>query len=130
MAAASVLAPHTPIPFALAALAYNFLQGINYTAYSALCFQLVGSSNPLASTQFTVLFCAINLPISYMTWVDGRGYALFGLRGLFATDALFSIVAGVALLFLLSRSRRYTEPSDLSAAQPSVFPSASEQETQ
>ena len=104
VAAATIAAPRSIFAFASATLAYNFLQGINYTAYAALCFQLVGSDNPLAATQFSVLFCAINLPISYMTWIDGRGYAAFGLHGLFATDAFFSGIAGLLLLAFVSHT--------------------------
>ncbi len=110
VAGATILAPRSALIFAAATLAYNFLQGINYTAYTALCFELVGSNNRVAATQFSVLFCAINLPISYMTWVDGRGYAAFGLHGMLGTDALFSLLAGTALLgFMIytSRSRRH-----------------------
>ncbi len=106
VASATILAPRSTMTFAAATLAYNFLQGINYTAYSALCFQLVGSNNPLAATQFSVLFCAINLPISYMTWVDGRGYASFGLHGLFGVDALFSMLAGLTLLAFVTHNLR------------------------
>ena len=106
VAGASILAPHTVVTFAAATLAYNFLQGVNYTAYAALCFQLIGTGNPLAATQFSLLFCATCLPISYMTWVDGRGYASFGLRGLLATDAACSVVAGLSLLAFITWKRR------------------------
>ncbi len=120
VAGASIVSPRSTMTFAAATLAYNFLQGINYTAYSALCFQLVGTDNPLAATQFSVLFCAINLPISYMTWIDGRGYAAFGIRGLFGSDALFSVLAGVILLACVShtiyRSRGRTAQSASSSA--------------
>ena len=98
VAAATLLAPRSPLTFAAATLAYNFLQGINYTAYAALCFRLVGRDNPLAGTQFSLLFCATCLPISYMTWIDGRGYAAHGPGGLFATDAGASLLFGSALL--------------------------------
>ena len=102
VAGATLLAPRSAVTFAAATLAYNFLQGINYTAYAALCFRLVGRGNPLAATQFSVLFCATCLPISYMTWIDGRGYAARGLSGLFATDAGASFLFGAALLLVIS----------------------------
>ena len=98
---ATLLAPRSVATFAVATLAYNFLQGINYTAYAALCFRLVGRGNPLAATQFSVLFCATCLPISYMTWIDGRGYAARGLKGLFTTDAAASLLFGTMLLLAI-----------------------------
>ena len=102
VAGATLLAPRSVVTFATATLAYNFLQGINYTAYAALCFHLVGRGNPLVATQFSVLFCATCLPISYMTWLDGRGDAARGLGGLFATDAGASLLFGAALLLVIS----------------------------
>lgn len=102
VAGATLLAPRSPATFAAAALAYNFLQGINYTAYAALCFRLVGRGGALAATQFSLLFCATCLPISYMTWIDGRGYAAHGLRGLLVTDAGGSLLFGAALLLAIS----------------------------
>ncbi len=100
VAGITLLAPRSTLTFALSTLAYNFLQGINYTAYASLCFHLVGRNNPLAATQFSVLFCATCLPISYMTWIDGRGYAAHGLPGLFATDGAASLLFGTALLLI------------------------------
>ncbi len=111
VAGGTLLAPRSTVTFAAATLAYNFLQGINYTAYAALCFRLVGRDNPLAATQFSLLFCATCLPISYMTWIDGRGYAAHGLRGLFATDALASLLFGVTLLLITSLASRPTPPA-------------------
>ena len=112
VAAATLLLPPSALSFAGAVLAYNFLQGVNYTAYAALCFRLVGRQNPLAATQFSLLFCATCLPISYMTWIDGRGYAAFGLRGLLATDALSSLLFGTALLLVVTllQLRRAVKP--------------------
>jgi PAT family beta-lactamase induction signal transducer AmpG len=98
--------PHTLGVFAVGLLTYNFLQGITYTSFSALQFQLIGRENPLASTQFAMLAAALNLPVSYMTWVDGRGHDRGGLSGMLSVDAGASILAGVAFLLILAREAR------------------------
>ena len=79
-AGADLDAAHVRV-FCAGVLAYNFFQGINYTAFTALCFEIVGPSNPLASTQIALLAAASNLPISYMTAVDGHFHTTHGLSG-------------------------------------------------
>ena len=67
--------------FAVGVLGYNFCQGMNYTAFSALTFEIVGPGNPLAATQMALLAASANLPISYMTALDGRVYAVAWIDG-------------------------------------------------
>jgi PAT family beta-lactamase induction signal transducer AmpG len=98
-----IRAPHTLLYFAIGALVYNFFTGINYTAFSAMCYEIVGAGNPLAATQIALLTASSNLPISYMTAVDGHFHTTHGLSGMLAVDAVSSIVVGLALLLGLRR---------------------------
>lgn len=98
-----ILSPHTLAMFVVGVLGYNFCQGMNYTAFSSLTFEIVGPGNPLAATQMGLLAASANLPISYMTALDGRAYAAHGLTGMLAVDAGMSVLTGIALLILLSR---------------------------
>ncbi len=86
-----IWSPHTLAMFVIGVLGYNFCQGMNYTAFSSLTFEIVGPGNPLAATQMGILAASANLPISYMTALDGRAYASHGLTGMLATDAGMSI---------------------------------------
>lgn len=90
--------PHTLVFFAAGVLTYNFFQGINYTAMMALSYEIVGPGNPLASTQIALLIATSNLPISYMTAVDGHFHTTHGLSGMLAVDAGSSIAVGTLLL--------------------------------
>ena len=98
-----IWAPHTLQWFAAGVLAYNFCQGINYTAFSALCYEIVGPRNLLGSTQMALLAAAVNLPISYMTAVDGHFHTTHGLTGMLAVDALSTLVVGATLLLVFRR---------------------------
>jgi len=98
-----ICAPHILPWFAAGVLTYTFCQGINYTAFSSLCYEIVGPENPLASTQMAVLAAAANLPISYMTAVDGHFHTTHGLAGMLAVDAGMSMAVGTALLLLIRR---------------------------
>ena len=95
--------PHTLVAFVVGVLGYNFCQGMNYTAFFALSLEIVGPGNPLAATQMGVLAASANLPISYMTAVDGHAYAKFGLRGMLTVDACVSLVAGTILLVVIRK---------------------------
>jgi hypothetical protein len=92
--------PHTLVYFVIGVLGYNFFQGINYTAFAAFEYEIVGPGNPLASTQIALLTAAVNAPISYMTRIDGHFYGRHGLRGMLAVDGLTSIAVGTTLLLL------------------------------
>jgi hypothetical protein len=88
-------------------LAYNGIAGITYAAFSALGLQLVGVGNPTAATQLGLFAASTNGAIVYMTWADGQGYRLFGVRGLFLVDGLASLGAAIPLLlFLRWRAQR------------------------
>ncbi len=102
-ALAMIWMPRTLVFFAIGVLGYNFFQGINYTAFTAFEFEIVGPGNPLASTQIALLTAASNAPISYMTRIDGHFYGKHGLDGMLAVDALSSLAVGTALLLVLRR---------------------------
>jgi PAT family beta-lactamase induction signal transducer AmpG len=98
-----IRAPHTLLFFAVGVLVYDFFQGINYTAFTSLCYEIVGPGNPLASTQMALLAASANLPISYMTAVDGHFHTTHGLAGMLGVDALSSLVVGTLLLTVFHR---------------------------
>lgn len=102
-ALALIWAPHTLVFFAAGVLVYNFFQGINYTAFTSFEFEIVGPGNPLASTQIALLTAASNLPISYMTAIDGHFHTTHGLSGMLAVDGLSSIAVGTILLLVFRR---------------------------
>ena len=95
--------PHTPWMFAGGMFFYNLMAGINYTATSALVFQIVGRNNPLSSTQYSVCIAACNLAITGAVFMDGRGAGHGGAAGALTVDALLSLVVGTAVLALVYR---------------------------
>jgi MFS family permease len=111
------LSPQTQVTFTTGVLAYGLFSGICYAAFSALSYQLVGKGNPAAATQLGLFAAASNAAISYMTWFDGQGFRLFGVRGLFLVDGLAAIGAGVPLLIFLrgylARTRDFVEASGI-----------------
>lgn len=98
---AMAFGPKTPWMFACGLFFYNLMAGINYTATSALVFQIVGRNNPLSATQYAVSIAACNLAIAGSVFSDGKGAGRFGVRGALITDALLSLVLGTAVLLLV-----------------------------
>ncbi len=97
---------HTPTAFTIALVGENLLQSLAITACTAITFDVIGRDNPLASTTFCFLGSMYGLPLSYMLYVDGVGYAHHASAGAFATDAVCGIFASLllgALLFYLAR---------------------------
>lgn len=101
--------PRVPASFAIVLIAENLFQCLAITACTAITFETIGQSNPLASTTFCFLGSAYGVPISYMLYVDAFGYARKGISGALGVDAVTGIVASVLLglmLFSLARKPR------------------------
>jgi predicted MFS family arabinose efflux permease len=101
VALALAFSPHTASVFIAGVLIYNSVAGLCYAAFSALGLQLVGTRNPTASTQLALFAAASNAAVVYMTWADGQGYRMFGIRGLFLVDGIAAIGAAIPLLIFL-----------------------------
>lgn len=100
---AMVYAPHREWIFVAGVFFYNLMAGINYTATSALVFQIVGRDNPLSSTQYAVCIAACNAAIAGAVALDGRGAGHGGAAGALTVDALLSLVLGGVVLALVWR---------------------------
>jgi MFS transporter, PAT family, beta-lactamase induction signal transducer AmpG len=102
--AGMLLAPLTERTFAAGVSLYLFSAGIAYGAFSALELEVIGAAGRSAGTQHTLFTASANLPVVYMTWLDGQGYKRFGPRGLLGTDSFSNIAAAVICLLLIRRT--------------------------
>jgi PAT family beta-lactamase induction signal transducer AmpG len=94
--------PHNPITFGVAMLAENFFQGAAFAVQYLIILRTIGHDNPLAATQFGLLFSASNLPLVYMQVIDGNAYGLLGgVNGSYLADALISGTFCVILTLVL-----------------------------
>jgi MFS transporter, PAT family, beta-lactamase induction signal transducer AmpG len=102
-----ILLPRVPVSYAIVLVTENLFQSLALTIGTAVIFETIGRDNPLASTTFCFIGSAIGLPISYLLYVDAYGFALGGITGSLAIDALTGIVACALLsLMLVWLSRR------------------------
>ncbi len=105
-----ILLPHAPWSFVVAITGQNLFQAMAFSTSNAITFEVIGPKNPLAATLFTLLLSASNLPVTYMQYLDGRGYNRGGLVGCLLTDACLSIAACSFLAWVLSRWRATCKP--------------------
>ncbi len=96
-----ILLPHSPTTFAVALIGENVFQALAITITVAIAFDTIGRSNPLAATTYALLISAANVPITYMLFVDGSGYARNGVAGSYVADAAVSLLACLLLAALL-----------------------------
>lgn len=98
-----MLLPRVPWSFGVAIAGENLFQALAFSASNAITFEVIGPDNPFAATLFTLLVSATNLPITYMQYLDGRGYDRGGLAGSFVTDAGLSVGACALLGWVVFR---------------------------
>jgi MFS transporter, PAT family, beta-lactamase induction signal transducer AmpG len=99
-----VALPHNPTTFGVAILAENFFQGAAFSVQTIIILKTIGHNNPLAATQFGLLYAAGSLPLVYMQVIDGNAYGLFGgVNGSYLADALvsgtFCLILGLVVWF-------------------------------
>jgi len=90
----------TPFTYGVGYSGYAVAAGFAYAVFTAMVLDILGRRKHAAASGYAVLNSAGNLPIVYMTWLDGLGYQQWGARGLMATDAAANGGFGILLLFV------------------------------
>src|SRR5262249_12737630 len=75
-------------------LLYALVQGLNYASFSAVVLEAIGGG--AAPTKYSLYASFSNVPIAYMTIVDGWAYGRWHAGGLLAADAMAGLL-GVAV---------------------------------
>lgn len=104
-AVAMAMAGRTEVMFILFTSLYSFLNGFCYASFSAVTLETIGKG--AAATKYNLLACLANMPITYMTLIDGQAQARWGSGGMLYTEAALGVVGVVvfALIALASRPR-------------------------
>jgi hypothetical protein len=99
--------PLVPASFIGGVLLYEFAFGASLSTGFALCLELTGYNPKIAGTCMALFQSAGAAPQAYMTLVDGRGYGIWGVRGLVGVDAccLFAAAVFLSAVHLLQTNR-------------------------
>ena len=102
------LGPQRPAIYYASTVLFLFTVGAGYALFTAVSLEFLGGSGKSGSSRYAIINSLGNVPVAYMSWLDGRGYALRGPRGMPGIDALASAVVILILLghFVFSKRRR------------------------
>jgi hypothetical protein len=86
------LAPLNPTAYFVGVSAYMLTTGTCYGFFLGVVMVTMGDAGLSASTRYSILVALGDLPIVYMTLIEGWSYRIFGVRGVPASDALGNLL--------------------------------------
>jgi PAT family beta-lactamase induction signal transducer AmpG len=100
--------PRQPAIYFASTVLFLFTVGAGYALFTAVSLEFLGGSGKSGSSRYAIINSLGNVPVVYMTWLDGRGYALWGPRGMPGIDAVASAAVILVLLghFMFSRRNK------------------------
>jgi hypothetical protein len=101
---AMAIAPRTEAMYVVFTLMYAFIQGLTYAGFTAVVLETIGLG--AAATKYNLYASLSNMPIAYMTLVDGWAHTRWGAAGLLGAEAaigVVGIIVFVAVAMVLPR---------------------------
>lgn len=109
------IGPQRPSIYFAGVVLFLFTVGACYATFTAVVLEFLGGSGKSGSARYSIINSLGNVPVAYMTLVDGRGYARWGPRGMPGIDSIAGILGGAMLLaYFLSRRKQTPEQEMLS----------------
>ncbi len=110
VAFAMAIAPRTSESFSTAVLAYSFMFGATQAAFSALVLFAIGKG--AASTKYALLCSFGNLPVAYMTALDGWVHDKYGSGWMLYFDGLSGLFFVVVAFIVLHKTKAFQPALD------------------
>ena len=96
-ALAMAIAPRTQQMFIVFVCVYQFLTGLCYAAFGAVVLEAIGKG--AAATKYNLLASLANVPIIYLTKIDGWAHSAWGATGMLLTEAAVPVLG--TLIFVV-----------------------------
>ncbi len=109
--------PRTPALYGVALLGENIFQAAAFAVSNVISLNSIGEDNPLAATQFGLLFASTSVPLTYMQIIDGAAFTAHGLNGGLFVDAVLTAGSCLALALVLRLFRATIARADRASAQ-------------
>ena len=106
---AMALAPRTEQMYIVFTLAYSFIQGLTYAGFTAVVLEAMGLG--AAATKYNLFASLSNMPIAYMTLIDGWAHERWGAAGLLNIEAAFGVAGIVVFVAIALGTRRRRQPA-------------------
>ena len=101
------LGPLHPATYFIGSTLYLFTIGACYALFTAVILEFLGTSGKSGSSRYSIINSLGNIPVAYMIFLDGKGYARWGTRGLPATEAVIGTIGAFILLsWFLTRKKQ------------------------
>ena len=101
------LGPQRPAVYFAGTVLFLFTIGAGYALFTAVVLEFLGGSGKSGSARYSIINSMGNVPVAYMTYLDGRSYDHWGARGMPGTDVVLSVIgASLLLLYFLTYGRR------------------------
>ena len=105
-AIAMALAPRTESMYIAFTMIYAFITGLTYAGFSAVVFEAIGLG--AAATKYTLFASLSNVPIGYMTFVDGWVDTGWGSGGMLHTEAAICLASLLAFMIVATTLQKRT----------------------
>lgn len=96
---AMAMAPRSPAMFIVWVSLYTFTSGLCYAAFSAFVLEVIGKG--AAATKYNAFASLSNVPIYYMTNLDGWAHDRWNSAGMFFTESGLAVVSSLGFLLLV-----------------------------
>lgn len=94
------LGPQRPITYFAGSILYLFTIGAVYAAFTAVLLEFMGPSGKSGSGRYSIVNSMGNVPIVYLTALEGWGGAHFGLRGVPMVECIAGLAGATVLAAL------------------------------
>ena len=108
VAVVMAVAPRTPGSFTAGVLVYSLFCGMAYAAFSAVVLFAIGRG--AASTKYATLSSLGNIPVVYMTALDGWVHDRFGNAWMLVAEAIAGLVCVALALAVLQKLKEMRNP--------------------
>ena len=103
-----VLAARTEVKFVEFTIAYAFVNGLGYAGFSAVTLEAIGQG--AAATKYNVFASLSNMPIAYLTALEGWAHGRWGASGFLFVDAGLGVVGIVVFTVVVALTARSPVP--------------------
>ena len=108
VALAMAFTPRTEASFIVATTLYAFVLGLTYAGFSGVVLEAIGRG--AAATKYSLLASLSNMPIAFMTFVNGWTHQRWGSSAMLAVEAAAGVAAVGVFLAVARLSRPASRP--------------------
>ena len=112
-AVAMAFAPRTQAMYVDFVLIYSFINGFGFAAWCAVVLEAIGKG--AAATKYNILAGIANVPIGYLTKIDGWAHAAWGSTGMLFAEAAVPVLGTLLLVAFAGLTRRFYKAPPVAA---------------